>query len=34
MSDFQTWIFSAAMLLGPLELFTLIVVLSPDFWRR
>ena len=34
LSDFQTWICSAAMLLGRLELFTLIVVLSPDFWRR
>ncbi len=34
LSDFQTWICSAAMLLGRLELFTLIVVFSPDFWRR
>lgn len=34
LSDFQTWICSVAMLLGRLELFTLIVVFSPDFWRR
>jgi len=34
LSDFQTWICSIAMLLGRLELFTLIVVFSPDFWRR
>lgn len=34
LSDFQTWVCSLAMLLGRLELFTLIVVLSPDFWRR
>jgi trk system potassium uptake protein TrkH len=34
LSDFQTWVCSAAMLLGRLELFTLIVVFSPDFWRR
>jgi trk/ktr system potassium uptake protein len=27
------WILSAAMLLGRLELFTLLVVLSPSFWR-
>jgi trk system potassium uptake protein TrkH len=33
LSDFQTWICSIAMLLGRLELFTLIVILSPDFWR-
>ncbi len=34
LSDFQPWICSAAMLLGRLGLFTLIVVFSPDFWRR
>ena len=34
LNDFQTWVCSAAMLLGRLELFTLIVVFSPDFWRR
>lgn len=34
LSDFQTWVCSVAMLLGRLELFTLIVVFSPDFWRR
>jgi trk system potassium uptake protein TrkH len=34
LTDFQTWICSVAMLLGRLELFTLIVVFSPDFWRR
>lgn len=33
LTDFQTWICSFAMLLGRLELFTLIVILSPDFWR-
>lgn len=33
LSDFQTWICSIAMLLGRLELFTLIVILSPDFWQ-
>jgi trk system potassium uptake protein TrkH len=27
------WILSLAMLLGRLEIFTLLVVLSPSFWR-
>jgi trk system potassium uptake protein TrkH len=34
LSDFQTWICSFLMLLGRLELFTLLVVLTPAFWRR
>ncbi len=34
LTDFQTWICSAAMLLGRLEIFTLLVVLSPAFWRK
>ncbi|MEJ8574548.1 TrkH family potassium uptake protein [Microbaculum marinum] len=31
--DPAKWVLSAAMLLGRLELFTLIVLLDPDFWR-
>jgi trk system potassium uptake protein TrkH len=34
LNDFQTWLCSFAMLLGRLEIFTLLVVLSPAFWRR
>lgn len=34
LSDFQTWLCSFAMLLGRLELFTLLVVLTPAFWRK
>jgi trk system potassium uptake protein len=34
LSDFQTWLCSFLMLLGRLELFTLLVVLTPAFWRR
>lgn len=34
LTDFQKWILSATMLLGRLELFTLLVVFSPAFWRR
>jgi trk system potassium uptake protein TrkH len=34
LSDFQTWICIFAMLLGRLEIFTLLVVLSPAFWRK
>lgn len=34
LEDFQTWICIFAMLLGRLELFTLLVVLTPAFWRK
>ena len=34
LSDFQTWLCCFAMLLGRLEIFTLLVVLTPSFWRR
>jgi trk system potassium uptake protein TrkH len=34
LSDVQTWICSFGMLLGRLELFTLLVVLTPAFWRK
>jgi trk system potassium uptake protein TrkH len=34
LTDFQTWVCSFAMLLGRLEIFTLLVVLTPAFWRR
>jgi trk system potassium uptake protein len=33
-SDAAKWIMSLAMLLGRLELFTLLVLFSPAFWRR
>jgi trk system potassium uptake protein TrkH len=33
-SDAGLWILSFAMLLGRLEIFTLLVLLSPAFWRR
>ncbi len=34
LTDFQTWVCTVAMLLGRLEIFTLLVVLTPAFWRR
>ncbi|MBS3936848.1 MAG: TrkH family potassium uptake protein [Sulfuritalea sp.] len=34
LSDFQTWLCALAMLLGRLEIFTLLVVLIPAFWRK
>lgn len=34
LTDFQTWVCSFAMLLGRLEIFTLLVVLTPAFWRK
>jgi trk system potassium uptake protein len=33
LDNFQTWICTAAMLLGRLELITVFVVLTPAFWR-
>ncbi|TCJ12925.1 TrkH family potassium uptake protein [Parasulfuritortus cantonensis] len=34
LTDFQTWVCSFSMLLGRLELFTLLVVLTPGFWKK
>lgn len=34
LSDAQTWICTFAMLLGRLEIFTLLVVMTPAFWRK
>ncbi len=34
LTDAQTWVCTFAMLLGRLELFTLLVVLTPGFWRK
>jgi len=34
LNDFQIWVCCFAMLLGRLELFTLLVVLTPAFWRK
>jgi len=34
LSDVQTWICSAAMMLGRLELLSVLVLFTPQFWRR
>jgi trk system potassium uptake protein TrkH len=34
LSDFQIWLLAFTMILGRLEIFTLLVVLVPVFWRR
>ena len=34
LSDAQTWVCTFAMLLGRLEIFTLLVVFTPAFWRK
>jgi len=34
LTDFQTWVCIFAMLLGRLELFTLLIVFTPAFWRK
>jgi len=33
LSDFQTWVCSIGMLLGRLELLSLLILLTPSFWR-
>ncbi len=34
LSDFQTWVCSIAMLLGRLEVFTILVLFTPTLWRK
>ena len=34
LSDFQTWVCSATMLLGRLELITVMAIFTPAFWRK
>ena len=34
LTDFQTWVCALAMLLGRLELFTLLILFTPAFWRK
>ena len=33
-SDFQTWVCTFTMLLGRLELVSILVLFSPQFWRK
>ena len=34
LSDFQTWVCTFAMLIGRLELFTVLILFTPGFWRK
>ncbi len=34
LSDFQTWVLSFAMMLGRLELLSVLVLFTPQFWRK
>jgi trk system potassium uptake protein TrkH len=34
LTDFETWVCTFAMLIGRLELFSVLVLLTPEFWRR
>ena len=34
LTDFQTWICTIAMLVGRLEIFTVLILFTPYFWRR
>jgi trk system potassium uptake protein TrkH len=34
LNDFSKWVLCFAMLLGRLEVFTLLILLTPAFWRK
>jgi trk system potassium uptake protein TrkH len=34
LNDFETWVCIFAMLIGRLELFAVLVLITPEFWRR
>jgi trk system potassium uptake protein TrkH len=34
LNDFSKWVLCFAMVLGRLEIFTLVILLTPAFWRR
>jgi trk system potassium uptake protein TrkH len=34
LSDFQAWVCTSAMLLGRLEIFSVLVLFTPTFWRK
>jgi trk system potassium uptake protein TrkH len=34
LSDYETWVLSFTMLLGRLEVFSLLILFTPEFWRR
>lgn len=34
LSDFQTWVCTLAMLIGRLEIITLLIIFTPKFWQR
>jgi trk system potassium uptake protein len=34
LTDFQTWVCTATMLLGRLELFSILVLFTPQYWRK
>jgi trk/ktr system potassium uptake protein len=34
LTDFETWVLSFTMLLGRLEIFSLVVLFTPQFWRK
>jgi trk system potassium uptake protein TrkH len=34
LTDFQTWVCAVGMILGRLEIFTLLVIFTPAFWRK
>jgi trk system potassium uptake protein TrkH len=34
LTDFQVWVCALAMLIGRLEIFTVLILFTPAFWKR
>jgi trk system potassium uptake protein len=34
LNDFETWVCTFTMLLGRLEVFSLVILFTPGFWRK
>jgi trk system potassium uptake protein TrkH len=34
LTDYETWVCSFTMLLGRLEIFSVVVLFTPQFWRK
>ena len=34
LTDFQIWVCTLAMLIGRMEIFTLLIIFTPHFWQR
>jgi trk system potassium uptake protein TrkH len=34
LTDYETWVLSFTMLLGRLEIFSVLILFTPEFWRK